>query len=104
MIVDDQAMIRRGVRLVIDTPNDLRVFGEDGTPREAFEMAARTFSQVVLLELSLPGEWGVAAFGAAAGSVIAVPGSRLQTQEPAWSLDHAGRFFVTGRAISGGGG
>ncbi len=59
LIVDDHAMIRRGLRLVLEAYPDLAVVGEAGTMQEAIDVAARVKPQVITLDLSMPGPAGV---------------------------------------------
>ena len=42
LIVDDQAMIRAGFRMIIEAEADITVVGEAGDGIEALEMAARS--------------------------------------------------------------
>ncbi|GAA0836367.1 response regulator [Streptosporangium amethystogenes subsp. fukuiense] len=61
MLADDQAMIRRGLRLVIGTQPDIRVIGEAADGREAVETARRLGPDLVLLDISMPRMSGIAA-------------------------------------------
>ncbi len=60
LIVDDHAMVRKGLRLLIDAQHDLNVVGEAGSLREAIDLAAKTKPQIVTLDLAMPGQSGVA--------------------------------------------
>ena len=60
LIVDDHAMLRTGLRLMIDVQADMQVVGEAGTLQEALEVAIKTRPQIVTLDLSMPGPSGVA--------------------------------------------
>lgn len=60
LIVDDHAMLRTGLRLMIDAQADMQVVGEAGTLQEALDVATRTRPQIVTLDLSMPGPSGVA--------------------------------------------
>lgn len=60
LIVDDHAMLRSGLRLLIDAQPDLKVVGEAGTLQEAVDAATKHKPHVITLDLSLPGSSGVA--------------------------------------------
>lgn len=60
LIVDDHAMLRSGLRLLIDAENDMEVVGEAGDLREGVEQAAKCRPDVITLDLSMPGGAGVA--------------------------------------------
>jgi len=60
LLVDDHAMLRAGLRLLIGSQHDMTVVGEAGTLREAIDAAAKLLPQVVVLDLSMPGGSGVA--------------------------------------------
>ena len=52
-IVDDHAILRQGLRAMIDREPDLRVVGEAASARQATAMIDRTHPGVVLLDLKL---------------------------------------------------
>jgi two-component system response regulator NreC len=55
VIVDDHAVVRTGLRLLLDGQSDIETVGEAGDAREAiFEVRARK-PDVVLLDVTLPG-------------------------------------------------
>ncbi len=55
VIVDDHAVVRTGLRLLLDGQEDIETVGEAGDAREAiFEVRARK-PDVVLLDVALPG-------------------------------------------------
>ena len=58
-IVDDHAIVRQGLRAMIDREPDLRVVGEAASARTAQTMLDRARPKVVLLDLRLAGasEW-----------------------------------------------
>jgi DNA-binding NarL/FixJ family response regulator len=62
-LVDDQALVRAGLRLVIDSQPDMTVVGEAGDGREALEALAVTSADVVLMDVRMPVLDGVAATG-----------------------------------------
>jgi DNA-binding NarL/FixJ family response regulator len=76
-LVDDQALVRAGLRMVVDSQPDLTVVGEAEDGREAIERLAVTTADVVLMDVRMPRLDGVAATrvlierdGAAAPRVI----------------------------------
>lgn len=60
MIVDDHAVLRSGLKLLIEAQPDLRVVGEAGSLLEAVDVARTAAPQVITLDLSMPGSSGVA--------------------------------------------
>ncbi len=54
LIVDDQALVRSGFRLMLDTQPDLRVIGEAGDGREGLDLARRQRPDVVLMDVRMP--------------------------------------------------
>jgi len=60
LIVDDHAVLRSGLRLLIDAQSDLRVVGEAGTLAEAIQIAPTVNPNIITLDLSMPGSTGVA--------------------------------------------
>jgi DNA-binding NarL/FixJ family response regulator len=60
-IVDDQALVRAGLRMVIDAQPDMSVVGEAQDGREALERLAVTTADVALMDVRMPRLDGVAA-------------------------------------------
>lgn len=61
LLVDDQALIRLGFRMVLDAEADLEVVGEAGDGSEAIARAATLRPDVVLMDVRMPGIDGIAA-------------------------------------------
>ena len=61
LLADDEAMVRRGLRLVLETEDDLEVVGEAADGIEAIEEANRLHPDVVLMDVRMPRLDGVEA-------------------------------------------
>jgi two-component system response regulator NreC len=59
MIVDDHAILRRGLALLIAREPDLAVVAEAATLEDAVREAKRTTPDAVLLDVHLPGQSGI---------------------------------------------
>jgi DNA-binding NarL/FixJ family response regulator len=53
-VADDQAIVRAGFRLLIDSEPDLKVLGEAANGAEAVAVASRTSPDVVLMDIRMP--------------------------------------------------
>lgn len=60
MIVDDHAVLRSGLRLVIEREDGLGVAGEAGTAEDALRSFERLQPDIVLMDLEMPGIGGLA--------------------------------------------
>lgn len=63
LLVDDHAIVRNGLRAVLDTTPDCTVVGEAATGEAAVDLAAELVPDVVVMDLSMPGAGGVVATG-----------------------------------------
>jgi DNA-binding NarL/FixJ family response regulator len=61
VLADDQALIRSGFRVLIDSAEDLEVVGEADTGDDAVRLARSTRADVVLMDIRMPGTDGIAA-------------------------------------------
>jgi DNA-binding NarL/FixJ family response regulator len=61
LIVDDHAMVRRGMRDFLDLHADLEVVGEAADGQAALEATERLRPDVVVMDLMMPGMDGIAA-------------------------------------------
>ncbi len=61
MLVDDQAMVRAGFRMILESEDDFAVVGEAADGVEAVEMVARCRPDVVLMDIRMPRMDGVEA-------------------------------------------
>lgn len=60
LLVDDQPLFRRGVRMLIDSQPDLTVVGEAGDGGEAVVVADEALPDVVLMDIRMPRADGIA--------------------------------------------
>jgi DNA-binding NarL/FixJ family response regulator len=60
-LVDDQAMVRAGFRMLVDSQPDMAVVGEAGDGSEAVQQLAVTAADVVLMDVRMPRVDGVQA-------------------------------------------
>ncbi len=61
LIVDDQALLRTGFRMILDEEDDLEVVGEAENGERAIDAVARLEPDVVLMDIRMPGLDGLAA-------------------------------------------
>ncbi|MFN8020795.1 MAG: response regulator transcription factor [Acidimicrobiales bacterium] len=61
MLVDDQAMVRAGFRMIVETEDDITVVGEAADGREAIDLARRCNADVVLMDVRMPHMDGIEA-------------------------------------------
>jgi DNA-binding NarL/FixJ family response regulator len=61
LLVDDQDLIRDGLRMILDSQRDMEVVGEAGDADTAVAAAARLLPDVVLMDVRLPGSDGIEA-------------------------------------------
>jgi two-component system, NarL family, response regulator NreC len=59
LIVDDHAVVRAGLRLLLDTEDDLEAIGEAGSARDAIFESRSLKPDVVLLDVVMPGQSGL---------------------------------------------
>lgn len=61
VLVDDQALVRAGFRMVLDAQSDMEVVGEAGDGIAALDLLSTTPADVVLMDIRMPRMDGVAA-------------------------------------------
>ncbi len=61
MLVEDQTIIRQGLRYILDSQPDLKVVGEAADGEEAVLMTRRLKPDIVMMDIRLPGQDGIAA-------------------------------------------
>ncbi len=54
LLVDDQVMVRSGLRLLLESEGDIDVIGEAGSGAEAIDMARLRHPDVVLMDVQMP--------------------------------------------------
>ena len=59
VVVDDHAVVRSGIKLLLEREDDLEVVGEAGNGKEAVFAVRALKPDVILLDLVMPGESGI---------------------------------------------
>jgi len=86
VLVDDHAILREGLRLLLERQGDMEIAGEACDGREALDVVARVHPDVVLMDVSMPNRNGI---GATADILRLQPGIRVLALSA-----HADRRFV----------
>jgi DNA-binding NarL/FixJ family response regulator len=60
-LVDDHALVRLGLKTLINDQADMEIVGEAGSAAEAVQLVEQVHPQVVLMDIRLPGEGGLEA-------------------------------------------
>lgn len=61
LLVDDHAVLRSGLRMLLDAEDDMEVVGEASTGEEGVDRARELAPDVVVMDISMPGMGGLAA-------------------------------------------
>lgn len=73
VLVDDQALVRAGFRMVLDYSGDMTVVGEAGDGAEALRLLRTVETDVVVMDVRMPVLNGIAATRMLAGAGVAAP-------------------------------
>src|SRR5204862_5957112 len=94
LLVDDQALVSQGFRMILDAEEDIEVVGEAGDGEQAVASAARFSPDVVLMDVRMPNMDGIEATrrivgdGAADGAGVSAETPSDSDHDPA--LDRPG--------------
>ncbi len=61
LIVDDHAVVRAGIRLLLESQSDMKVVGEAQDGRESLTQAEKLKPDVILMDITMPDMGGVEA-------------------------------------------
>jgi two-component system response regulator NreC len=59
LLVDDHAVVRSGLRMLLENERDIEIIGEAASAREAIETALRIKPTVILMDIGLPDLSGI---------------------------------------------
>jgi signal transduction histidine kinase len=59
LLVDDHAMVRQGLRTVLESYSDIEVVGEAADGREAVELARHLMPEVIIMDINMPNMNGI---------------------------------------------
>ncbi len=59
LLVDDHAVVRSALRMLLDNEPDVEIVGEAGTAREALDSVPRLQPDIVLMDIGLPDKSGI---------------------------------------------
>jgi DNA-binding NarL/FixJ family response regulator len=93
VIADDQQMVRAGLRMMVETESDLTVVGEAADGIEAVSAVRRLRPDVVLMDIAMPRQDGLAAarsISAAGGPTRVIMLTTFDTDENLYNALRAG--------------
>lgn len=73
LLADDQALVRTGLRMILESEDDITVVGEAADGLRAVELARRLRPDVCLFDIRMPGQNGIDATRALAGAGVPDP-------------------------------
>lgn len=105
LLVDDHAMVREGLRSILEAYQDLEVVGEAGDGMEAIKLARTRHPDVVVMDINMPRLDGVAATrqikrDLPATAVIGISVQDSSQMEQAMLSAGAAKFLTKDRAAS----
>jgi len=59
LLVDDHAVVRSGLRMLLENDHDIEIIGEAGSATEAIEAATRLKPNLILMDIGLPDLSGI---------------------------------------------
>lgn len=92
MLVDDHALFREGLRMVLETQGDFEVVGEAGSAAEAIQEARKARPDVVLMDITMEGN----GLDATRQMAVAVPQTRVLILTMHESADYLFRALEAG--------
>lgn len=92
-LADDHAMFREGIRLLLNTQQDMEVIGEAGNGRDAVRQAIKLHPHIVLMDIAMPDLNGIEA---AQQIIEACPNSRVIILSMYSTTEHIFRALKTG--------
>jgi len=95
LLVDDHALVRAGIRALLETLPRVEVVGETGDGLAAVRLATELAPDVILLDITLPGLNGLEV---AARVARLSPGTRVLMLSMHASPEYAARAFAAGAA------
>lgn len=69
LLADDHALVRQGLRFILEAQDDMEIVGQAGNGNEAVEMAEKLKPDVVVMDVAMPGLNGVEATRRLSGSL-----------------------------------
>ncbi|WP_433444446.1 response regulator transcription factor [Nonomuraea sp. CA-141351] len=105
LLADDQALVRAGFRVLVDSAPDLRVVGEAANGHDAVRLARETRADVVLMDVRMPGMDGLAATSEITSSLAGVRVLVLTTfeiDEYVFAALRAGASGFLGKSVEAG--
>lgn len=93
LLVDDHAIVRDGLRMLLEAHSDLKVIGAAADGREALNEARRLRPDIVIMDISMPGMNGIEA---AQAICTALPATKVLILSQQASSVHAHRALQAG--------